>query len=369
MSILPLRRRVPRPPAAAELLAALPIPMVVLDPSGAPALANLAAESLFNASQATIRERGWGGLLAQAEALTGCLAEARDRDGGYSAYDVEIALAGGRHVRADILIAAVPDAPGWRVLSLPVRTVAAIVDRQASQAGAARIGSGVAGLLAHEIKNPLSGIRGAAQLIAQTADVEGRELTGLITSEVDRIAALVDRMEDFTDTRLLPRAPENIHAVLGHVRQLALPGVARGLSVRERYDPSLPPVLGNRDALVQIFLNLVKNAAEALEPTGGEIVLTTAYRHGLKVAAAGSSRRIALPLEVCVIDDGPGAPAELEGHLFDPFVTSKRGGRGLGLALVAKLVGDHGGIVEYERAGEPLRTVFRVLLPTVEAAR
>jgi two-component system nitrogen regulation sensor histidine kinase GlnL len=223
---------------------------------------------------------------------------------------------------------------------------------------------GAAAMLAHEIKNPLSGIRGAAQLLEASVDADAQDLTRLIRNEVDRVAALIDRMEGFTDTRPLDLAAINIHAVLGHARDVALRGFARGLTIREVYDPSLPAVLGHRDTLVQVIINLLKNAAEAMKPTGGRtIVLTTAYRHGLSMRNAKGPGRHLLPIEVCVIDDGPGAPAEIAEHLFDPFVTSKRSGGGLGLALVDKLVADHGGMIEYAREGTPEKTVFRILLP------
>jgi two-component system nitrogen regulation sensor histidine kinase GlnL len=217
-------------------------------------------------------------------------------------------------------------------------------------------------MLAHEIKNPLSGIRGAAQLLASGADDDARELTDLIVTEVDRIAKLVDRMEGFTDTRPLKLRAENIHEVLGHVRKVGEQGFAAGITIRERYDPSLPLLAANRDALIQVFLNLFKNAAEAVGPQG-TIALTTAYKPGLRVRPERGGKPVSLPLEVRVIDDGPGVLEGIADHIFDPFVSSKRGGSGLGLALVAKIVADHGGIVEYERSGDPAQTIFRVLLP------
>jgi two-component system, NtrC family, nitrogen regulation sensor histidine kinase GlnL len=351
-------------PGALDILATLPTPVVVVDAGDRIAYANMAAESLFNTSQAALRERGWDSLLPPDSAFRALLGEARALHGNYAAYDLELALIGAPRVRADVLISPVGEASGWLSLGFQTRAVASLVDRQLVHQGAARSAVAVAAMLAHEIKNPLSGIRGAAQLLAQTADAEGAELTDLICAEVDRIRALVDRMEDFTDTRPLARGPENIHAILGHVRRLAEQGFARGIVINERYDPSLPPVHGNRDALVQVFVNLLKNAAEAVGGRGGTITLTTAYRHGLRVAVRGAERRVSVPLEVCVIDDGPGAPPELSAHLFEPFVTSKRAGGGLGLALVAKIVGEHGGIVEYDRTELPPRTILRVLLPT-----
>jgi two-component system, NtrC family, nitrogen regulation sensor histidine kinase GlnL len=265
-------------------------------------------------------------------------------------------------------VAPLPDRNGWRVISIHGRASNDLAARRSERSGRTLPAAAAASLLAHEIKNPLSGIRGAAQLLESDASSDQRELTRLIRDEVDRIAALIDRMEGLSDTRPRAREPFNIHSALGHARDLAQAGFAAARTIREFYDPSLPDVLGDRDGLIQVLLNLLKNAAEA---TGedGIITLTTAYRHGFSVEVPGNGGRLALPIELCVIDSGPGAPSAIVPHLFDPFVTSKPSGRGLGLSLVDKLVTEMGGIVEYAREGTPARTLFRLLLPRAPSRR
>ncbi|HWI87074.1 MAG TPA: ATP-binding protein [Sphingomonas sp.] len=342
-----------RPAPAEALLAALPTPLLVVDEEGMILDANAAAETLLNLSRNAVIGMG-------IDEATGHHLRTMPSETPFVAYDIEIALPGHRHLRADLLAAPLPDWPGWRVVALHAYPSAAPIARRA---GGNLAAAGAASLLAHEIKNPLSGIRGAAQLLEANVDDEGRALTQLIRDEVDRVAALIDRMEGFTDKRPLDLEPQNIHAILEHARAVAAQGFGNNVIFREVYDPSLPPVLGHRDSLVQVVINLLKNAAEALGEQGGTVTLTTAYRHGMRVLTAGGDGRRQLPIEVCVIDDGPGAPAEIAEHLFDPFVSSKRDGRGLGLALVEKLVADQGGMVEYAREGIPERTVFRLMLP------
>nr|WP_223799800.1 ATP-binding protein [Sphingomonas nostoxanthinifaciens] len=355
--LIRLRARADARPAPAEaLLTALPTPLLVVDEEGVILDANVAAETLLNLSRSVI-------IGMHIHDATGHHLRSVPNDTPFVAYDLEVTLPGQRQQRADLTAAPLGDWPGWRVVTIHSHPAAGPIARRSGHAGAARTAAGAAAMLAHEIKNPLAGIRGAAQLLETNADADGRALTRLIRDEVDRVVALIDRMEDFTDTRPLATSPQNIHALLDHARAVAAAGFGAQVHVRSAYDPSLPPVLGDRDSLVQILINLIKNAAEALGETGGTILLTTAYRHGISMLTDGGDGRRHLPIEVCVIDDGPGAPDEISEHLFDPFVSSKRQGRGLGLALVEKLVSELGGMVEYAREGMPERTVFRLLLP------
>jgi len=289
------------------------------------------------------------------------------RDGhGFAAFDIEIEAIRGPRIRVDFVESQVADHPGWRIVTLHHAPQSRRVAQGADRTAGARAAVGAAAMLAHEIKNPLSGIRGAAQLLASSG--EDRELTGLITTEVDRIAALIDRMQDFTDTRPLKLVPTNVYPLLDHARRVALAGFARGMVIEERFDPSLPPVLIDPDAFQQVMMNLLKNAAEALAGLAQpRIVLATAYRHGMSVSTGSGKPRQPLPIEILVMDNGPGAPEDIAEHLFEPFVSGKPEGKGLGLPLVEKLVRDMGGIVQYARERAPDMTVFRILLPRARA--
>jgi len=298
--------------------------------------------------------------------LRAVVAQVRVAGGVVTKYAVNVGTprTGGER-SVDLQATRVSDNPSFVVVMLLTRSMAHKIDRQLTHRGAARSVSGMASMLAHEIKNPLAGIRGAAQLLEPALGSDDRALTRLICSETDRIRDLVDQMEVFSDERPPERKPVNIHVVLAHVKSLVEAGLSHPVTIREEYDPSLPPLLGNRDQLIQIFVNLVKNAVEAIEATGqaGEVSLSTAFKPGMKLSVSSSSHRISLPLEVCVHDTGSGIPEDVRPHIFDPFVTTKSGGRGLGLALVAKIVQDHGGVVESfprERG-----TTFRILLPVL----
>jgi two-component system nitrogen regulation sensor histidine kinase GlnL len=346
------------------VLNALPTPVLVSDGAGRFAQVNLAAEQFFRTGANALLGRALAEVVPADSPLMALVAQVREAGNSVTEYGVTIETPriGSHYVSIDA--APVTETSGWVVVSLKERSIARKIDHQLTHRNAARSVTAMAAMLAHEVKNPLSGIRGAAQLLEQNATAEERTLTDLICEETDRIVALVDRMEMFADQQPIERGPVNIHEILEHVRRLAQSGFARNLRFVERYDPSLPAVLGNRDLLIQALLNLIKNAAEAVSGDGGEIILASGFKPGVRLAFPGGPDRIDLPLVIGVQDNGPGVPENLRAHLFDPFVTSKVGGKGLGLALVAKIVGDHGGVIEFE--SEPGRTLFRMLLPMAD---
>jgi two-component system, NtrC family, nitrogen regulation sensor histidine kinase GlnL len=348
----------------AVILNALPAPVIVVDEVDRIALVNPAAEQFFDSGANTLLGRSLSVLLPDDSTVTALIRQVRGegRSISESAVTIDTLRAGVRYVSVEV--APLSDGAAAVVISLHERAIARKLDRQLGHRNAARSVAAMAALLAHEVKNPLSGIRGAAQLLEQNAGEEDRAMTRLICEETDRIVALVDRMDLFADDGPMVRRAVNIHQVLDRVAEVAAAGFAQGLQIVKNYDPSLPPVDGHRDLLVQALLNLVKNAAEVVPPNQGRIELMTRYRQGVRLAVPGSGARVELPLEISVIDNGPGVSPELAMRLFEPFVSSKSEGRGLGLSLVAKVVGDHGGVVEFDR--QPGATVFRLMLPAAD---
>ncbi len=209
--------------------------------------------------------------------------------------------------------------------------------------------------LAHEIKNPLGGLRGAAQLLEREISESGlQEYTHIIISEADRLQALMDRM---LGPKNLPRMePVNIHEVLEHIRDLVKAEVGDALRVSQDYDPSLPDIQADRDLLLQAILNIVRNAVQALD-NGGDIILRTRVRRHFNIG----SKKYRLVARIQIIDNGPGIPEELRKQIFYPMITGRSEGTGLGLSIAQALINRHRGLIECQ--SKPGKTVFTLLLP------
>ena len=343
------------------LIEALPSAILVVDRDGVCRLLNAAAEDLLHVGRKNLLGRRLSEVIPEDSPLFSLIEQCRLSRSAVS--DAEMLIDGPRlhleHVSVEV--AALGDPHGSVVVSLRDRSLEYRMARQSAAAEAAQSVRSMAGMLAHEIKNPLAGIRGAAQLLESKVEPGDAPLAALIREESDRIVGLVNGVEIFADDRAPVLSQVNVHEALDHVCKLARVSFARHVALREYYDPSLPPLRGNRDLLVQIFLNLVKNAAEACEANKGEIVVTTAYQAGFRIGERNKAHRQPRRIAVTVSDNGPGVPEALLGNLFDPFVTGKPGGRGLGLALVAKLVRAHDGVIEF--SSKPGVTHFTVLLP------
>jgi two-component system nitrogen regulation sensor histidine kinase GlnL len=350
--------------APAALLDALTWPVIAADRELLIVYANPAAAELFGIGLRTFVGLSLADIWGE-QSIAQSLVERVRREGTTLTEDaLAVTRPDGQALRISLDATPLDHDPSVGVLiAMRDRTVSDRLDRQASRRDGARSFGAMAAMLAHEVRNPLAGIRGAAQLIAPSLDAGDRNMTILICQEVDRIVSVLDSVETLASGRLTATAPENIHEILDYVCKIAQAGVARDRRIVRTYDPSLPLIAADRALLIQAFFNLVKNAAEATESIGGEIRLGTRFDPGLvRLAADGTRRKI--PVVVSVADNGPGIPEAVREHLFDPFMTTKPQGRGLGLALVARIVADHEGAIDV--TSEPRRTRFDVMLPVAD---
>lgn len=345
-----------------ELIQSHPVATIMIDKGGVVLFVNAAAEQLCNVSRSSMVGRVVYDVISIDRNYRQRMLDPATPS--LFAHRTEVTVGAGRRTIFVDLQMVPMGTSGHRILALlPSQSDAELMGGAIGRSG--RAAGAAASMLAHEIKNPLAGIKGAAQLLARKADASGERFTSLICAEVDRITTLIDQMEHFSRGQSLLCQPVNlyqpIHQAIETVRARQLPGIV----LSENYDPSLPMVHGNHDALVQIILNFVTNACEALHGRDdGEVRITTAYRHGLSIDNGDGRGRVALPIEVSVSDNGSGVPMDIRGDIFDPFVTTKREGRGLGLALVAKLARDMGGTVQHIRDNDWTR--FRLHLPAAQ---
>ena len=347
-------------PDAPRQLASLSHAVLLLGPGQVVAAANPAAEQLLGQSFRRLSGRAIGEHLRFDEPLLA--ARLAETDAQLSARATGVQIAGQGPRRVDVTVGPVVDQPGWQVLTLhDIRGAEAMRETQGEDSAVR-----APDVLAHEIKNPLAGIRGAAQLLSRKVEGQDKALTTLIADEVDRIAKLIDQMQSLSRRTAPDLQPCNLHEAVRRARSV-MEASGKIPVIAEEFDPSLPPVLGNIDTLVQVLINLFSNAAEAT--TGVEspkIVVRSRFASGLQLHRSSDGSAVRLPIELRVSDNGPGIDAALRDHIFEPFVSSKKSGQGLGLALVRRLVSDMNGRVTYDRDENMGLTHFRVHLPIAD---
>ncbi|MEL6584414.1 MAG: ATP-binding protein [Pseudomonadota bacterium] len=339
---------------------AFPYPTFVIDAQDRILAANTAAEVFSGVSIRSMRYRVLSRYVGDDSTLMDLIGQVRREDVSFAQHNLEVHWLDAAPRLSTVHAAPIHDVPGQVLIQIHQRGIADKMDRSLTHRSAARTVTGMAAMLAHEIKNPLAGISGAAQLLEMNLSEEDHELTQLIREETVRIEKLLDRVEQFGDIRPATKTQVNIHDVISRAKLSAEAGFAKHVKFHEDYDPSLPPTIGDADQLIQVIMNLIKNAAEATPKVGGQITLRTAFKPGVMIALPGGGRE-SLPLQVTVSDNGKGVPEDLTRDLFEPFVSSKAAGSGLGLALVSKIMADHGGVVEFE--SDPGWTTFRLMLP------
>ena len=341
----------------------LPVPAIILDAQDRIAEMNPAAEGFFMTSDKAIRNQPVWDKLAVDAPLEKALERARNNNAPLFVNDVDVGTGDRAPLQCNLQIAPLTGKAGHMILLISPRELAGRVTQSQSVKSAAKSAIGMAEMLAHEIKNPLAGITGAAQLLSMNLSQQDLELTDLIVSESRRIVGLLEQVEQFGNVTKPKLRAVNLHDVLDRARRSALVGFAANMTIVEDYDPSLPLAVGDPDQLLQVLQNLLKNATEAAGRTGGKITLHSYYQQSLRVhRGAGGGK--SLPLQIEVIDDGPGLPEEIANDVFDPFVSGRENGTGLGLALVAKIISDHDGWISVSSV--PGRTVFRISLPRAE---
>ena len=346
------------------LLRSINHPLLFVDKENNIVISNNAAEIFFGASSVILEKNKIDAFLPFSSPLINLINQVQSKKISINEYSLKINTINNNVLKAlDIQTTYVENNDPYIMILLIERDIAVKFDKQYLKMGSTKTIVGLSSMLAHEIKNPLSGIRGAAQLLGDNAKEEDSLLTDLICDETDRITKLVDSMEVFTDERTLKKETINIHSVLNKVKRIAENGFSKDIKFIDIFDPSLPCIEANKDQLIQVFLNLIKNSTEAIikNNISGEIILRTAFLSGMRIALPSSSEKINISLCVSIEDNGPGIPNSIIDNFYEPFVTNKTNGSGLGLAIAMKIIQDHDGIIEFNSS--PSGTKVEILLP------
>lgn len=355
-----------KPPEADQILAGLPDAVLTVDSANNIGSANPAAENLFRTSAKNLESQQLQAVLSfDSKRLNDVL---HDAQANLVAHNVSASLRG-TSVPVDFSIAILPAVPGWRIVSLRAK-LENMGANAVDQGSGIQLGVGAPDVLGHEIKNPLAAIRGAAQLLARKSDEDGKKHTGMIISEVDRIARLIERMQSLSTNQPAKVSAVNIHSLIDQVTKSIESGTQYSVSISDSFDPSLPDVLADPDSILQILTNLFSNAMAAVSVEDDpKVDIITRFSFGGMISTKDEKNPVKLPIEVIVQDNGPGVPPHMKNDIFAPFITTKPEGQGLGLALVKKLVSDMNGRIKYDRDIDAGLTRFTIFLPMAEQGK
>ena len=349
-------------PTDSAIWASLPVPAFLIDPNDNISDVNSAGEGFLNTSAKNATGQPVFDQITVDAPIEDAFAKARRNSTPLFVNDIDVGSGSRAPLQCALQIAPLVGHDGYMILTITPRELAGRMTQSHSVKSAAQSAIGMAEMLAHEIKNPLAGITGAAQLLSMNLSAEDLELTDLIVTESRRIVKLLEQVEQFGNLSAPDRKAVNIHDVLDRARRSALLGFGAHMKIIEDYAPSLPLAYGDPDQLLQVVLNLLKNASEAADSQGGTIRIHSYFEHSFRLRRSDGTGQ-SLPLQVEIIDDGPGLPEKIKDDIFDPFVSGRENGTGLGLALVSKIISDHDGWISVTSA--PGRTVFRLSLPRV----
>ena len=339
----------------------IPLPSIVLNEDDIVVEVNPPGEGFLNASSKSLKNRSIWELINIGASLEESYKKVKKFNSPLFVTDVKVGANGREPIPCNIQIAPIIGHDGSTILLIAPREIAGRISQSKSVKAAAKSAIGMAEMLAHEIKNPLAGITGAAQLLSMGLSTADLEITDLIVAETRRILTLLEQVEQFGNLKPIAPKPLNIHDVIDRARRSAQLGFSAHINFKEEYDPSLPLVYGDPDQLLQVFLNLIKNASEA-QPNNGNIKLRTYFEHSFKLRRADGSGH-SMPIQVEVVDNGSGVSEDIRDEIFDPFVSGRNNGTGLGLALTSKIISDHNGLISLD--SKPGNTVFRISLPFV----
>ena len=343
-----------------KIWSTIPNPLILIDEKDFIFAINPAAESLFNVSNRNIKGAHFSSRLGSNNLLTESLLAVRDSQTNAYISNINIEIMGRSNIECNLQLSILTNTTDFILVGLDVREIDDLTGKVFDSLEASHPTIGLVEMLSHEIKNPLAGIIGAAQLLSMNLSKKDNKLIDLIVDESRRIEETLSHVGQFGKFKPISKKSENIHLILDRARKIATYGFASNIVIKEKYDPSLPNIFGDFDLLLQTFLNIFKNSVEAAE-NGSVIIEVRTFYENLMNVKNNRGESIPAPLNIEIRDNGRGFSKSILAKAFQPFVTSKTNGSGLGLVLVSRIIREHNGWISIKSS--PGDTVIRISLP------